>query len=468
MLPTTHLLPADARSDWVRLRTLNYLRWQAILGQSVAILIATQVLDIELRLDLCFLAIALSAAFNFASRMLYPLNKRLDHRIATRVLLFDLAQLGVLLYLSGGLNNPFAVLLLAPTIISATVLTVRSTLGLGLVTLLIVTLLSRVYMPLQTSSGEILEMPQLLIYGMWAALLVAVTFLGVYARRVSTETFGMSQALSATQLALERERKLTALGGVVAAAAHEMGTPLATIKLVSSELADELGDLPGLREDAELIRSQAERCAEILAGMGKTGKDDLLLQSAPFTAVIREAAEPHLQRGINIILRANGETDIDAVQDQPVIQRQPELIHGVRNLVQNAVDFASQTVWIDIGWDEGQLKVVVGDDGKGFPPDMIERIGDPFMRTDPDKRQETDRPGYDGMGLGLFIAKTLLERSGAALTFANGVHSKKNAPPASLAHASGAIVELVWNRSSLEVPPEQQRKALGDNQPVLH
>ena len=467
MLQPSPLFPADARSDWVRLRTLNYLRWLAIFGQSVAILVATQILEIELRLDYCFLAVALSAVFNITSRMLYPLNKRLGHLAATWILLYDLAQLGVLLFLSGGLNNPFSVLLLAPTIISATVLTVRSTIGLGLVTLLIVTLLSQTYIPLQTTAGQILAMPQLLIYGMWAALLVAVAFLGVYARRVSTETFGMSQALSATQLALERERKLTALGGVVAAAAHEMGTPLATIKLVSSELIDELGDQRELCEDAELIRSQAERCADILAGMGKAGKDDLLLQSAPFTAVVYEAAEPHLDRGINIVLRANGESDLDSAPDQPVIQRQPELIHGVRNLVQNAVDFAEKNVWIDIDWNDRQLKIIVGDDGRGFPPDMIDQIGDPFMSASPDRRQETDRPGYDGMGLGLFIAKTLLERSGAVLTFANGIKTDANTPPASLVRASGAIVELVWKRSTIEIAPEDQRKALGENQPIM-
>lgn len=460
------LLPPDARADWMRLRTLNYLRWLAILGQSLAILFATQVMDIELRLELCFLAVAASAAFNITTRLIYPPTKRLGHRTAALMLGFDLVQLGVLLFLSGGLNNPFAVLLLAPSIISATVLTLPATIGLGLATLAIVSVLTRFYLPLHTVDGTILAMPQSLIYGMWAALVVGVGFLGIYARRVSFETFGMSQALSATQLALERERKLTALGGVVAAAAHELGTPLATIKLVSSELADELSEYPGLREDAELIRTQAERCAEILAGMGRSGKEDLHLRSAPFSAVVLEAAEPHLDRGIEVVIRADGSELMDEVGDQPTILRQPELIHGLRNLVQNAVDFARTTVWIDIDWTENELKVVVGDDGPGFPPELVSRLGDPFLRSDAERRQKGVRPGYDGMGLGLFIAKTLLERSGAVLTFASGSGEAPHDEMSRFQRPSGAIVELIWLRKSVEVTQSEQRGPLGENKHV--
>ncbi len=463
---TLPVLTPDARADWIRLRTLNYLRWLAIAGQSLALLFATRVMDIELRLDLCFLVVAASAAFNLATRLIYPPTKRLGHLAATWMLGFDLVQLGLLLYLSGGLNNPFAVLLLAPSIISATVLTLRSTIGLGLGTLAIVSLLTRFFLPLHTSGGEVLAMPQTLIYGMWAALVVGVAFLGIYARRVSSETFGMSQALSATQLALERERKLTALGGVVAAAAHELGTPLATIKLVSSELADDLSDLPGPREDAELIRAQAQRCAEILADMGRAGKEDLHLRSAPFSTVVREAAEPHLDRGIEVVLRAGGSERLEEATDQPLVPRQPEMIHGLRNLVQNAVDFAESTVWIDIDWTDIELRVTVGDDGPGFPPELVSRLGDPFLRSDAERRQKPARPGYDGMGLGLFIAKTLLERSGATLTFASGSGRRRPDEMTRLRRPTGAIVELRWRRDAVEVTRSQQRGPLGENRHV--
>ncbi|NNU79209.1 ActS/PrrB/RegB family redox-sensitive histidine kinase [Halovulum dunhuangense] len=456
------------RASSVRLRTLIYLRWLAVLGQSVAVIIASQYLDIRLRLDLIAVLIGASAAFNIGATLIHPENKRLTQRDAMLTMLFDLGQLAALLYLTGGLNNPFAALILAQTIISATVLTLNATLFLGLVSLGVIGVLSVFYMPLVQSDGQALETPRLLITGSWAALSIAVVFLGVYARLVSTETYNMSEALTATQLALEREQKLTALGGVVAAAAHELGTPLATIMLVSSELADELEDRPELREDIELIREQARRCRSILSSMGRTGKDDLLLRHAPVAAVVEEAAEPHMARGKRVILRVRGAIGAEAAQDQPEIPRRSEVIHGVRNLVQNAVDFATSTVWIDIDWTDERLMLWVGDDGLGYPQDLLGRIGDPFLRRRGAGRMldEAQRPDYAGMGLGLFIAKTLLERTGAKLTFANGIPASGAQPDPEERRASGAIVEVVWERKDIEVRREDVRGALGENRPV--
>lgn len=453
----------ELRTNWVRLRTLIYLRWLAVLGQTTAVVLATQYLNIDLRLDLCFLLIGLSAAFNIAATVIHPENKRLTQRDATLTLLFDIWQLAALLYLTGGLTNPFAALILAQTIISATVLTIGATILLGSVSLIVIGLLSLYYVPLRTTEGVVLEIPQLLVTGSWAALSISIVFLGVYARRVSTETFSMSEALTATQLALEREQKLTALGGVVAAAAHELGTPLATIMLVSSELADELEDRPDLHEDVQLIRQQAARCRDIMASMGQSGKDDLHLRHAPFTAVIEEAAAPHRDRGKQVVLRVNGVETTEANSEQPLISRRSEVIHGVRNLVQNAVDFAESTVWIDLDWTDDRLMLRVGDDGQGYPVELLGRIGDPFLRRRAMLRDSgPERPNYDGMGLGLFIAKTLLERTGAALTFANGVRQ----PTGTAAFApSGAIVEVVWSRASLEVTRAVTRAALGENVP---
>jgi two-component system sensor histidine kinase RegB len=220
----------------------------------------------------------------------------------------------------------------------------------------------------------------------------------------------MSQALLATQMALAREQKLTDLGGVVAAAAHELGTPLATIKLVSTELAEELEGQPQLAEDAQLISSQADRCRDILRSMGRAGKDDLHMRSAPLGAVVREAAEPHANRGVEIEMEFTAGPG--APEGQPIIWRKPEIIHGLRNLVQNAVDFAEDRVWIDGTWSNGVIRLLITDDGPGFPPDMLGRLGDPFLRRR-SRAPDLSRPGYEGMGLGLFIAKTLLERSGA-------------------------------------------------------
>ena len=234
-----------------------------------------------------------------------------------------------------------------------------------------------------------------------------------------------------------------------------MGTPLATITLASAELIEELQDQE-LRGDATLIHDQADRCRDILRSMGQAGKDDLHLRRAPFAAVIREAAEPHSDRGIDLhydIAAADQQVDVR----QPIIERRPEIIHGVRNLVQNAVDFARANVWIDVTWDKQFLTLRIIDDGPGFSPNVINRIGDPFVR----RRKRDRRKGYEGMGLGLFIAKTLLERSGAEMTFANG-----SAAGGSTGERTGAVVEVSWRREIFADSNDAERSALGDNRPI--
>jgi two-component system, sensor histidine kinase RegB len=276
----------------------------------------------------------------------------------------------------------------------------------------------------------------------------------------------MSDALLATQIALAREQKLTDLGGVVAAAAHELGTPLATIKLASSELVDALQGQDDLKADAELIRDQADRCRDILRGMGRAGKSDAHLKRAPLSAILREAADPHANRGRTMVYDIAPAEGSDP--KQPIIARQPEIIHGLRNLVQNAVDFADSTVWIDAFWTDRAIVVRIIDDGAGFPPQVLGRIGDPFVSSRRDPGQAA-RPGYEGMGLGLFIAKTLLERTGATLSFANGSDpfSAERDAAADLEERRGAIVEVAWTRSRLSGDDSPDRQALGENLPIL-
>ncbi len=457
--PDLSVFTAAERSAWLRLRTLILLRWLAILGQSAAVLVAWLGLGFALPIDLCAVAIGASALFNLTARLVAPQNRRLTEREAVLTLMFDLCQLGFLLYLTGGLANPFALLMLAPVTISASVLTLPATILLGAVATAIITLLVLDSVPLQLATGDVLGTPSILIVGTWASLVIGVVFLALYARRVTSETFSMSQALTATQMALDREQRMTALGGVVAAAAHELGTPLATIKLVSTELIDELGDRPDLLEDAQLIRAQADRCRDILRAMGPSGKSDRQTLTAPLSSVVEEAASPHADRGVRIITRVDGAVGADSPVRQPEIARRPEIIQGLRNLVQNAVDFARATVWIDIDWTQSDLRVVIGDDGPGYPADLIGRIGDPFVRArSPDKV----RPAYEGMGLGLFIAKTLLERSGAELTFANGSDSPDEARLAGapeFSRPTGAIVAVVWPQAQIERDLEAARKA---------
>ena len=437
------------RANLVRLRTLVILRWFAIIGQTSAVLVATMAFDLALELGPIVMTIGASVLANLFSSFLYPQNKRLSERETTLILVFDILQLSLLLYLTGGLSNPFALLIVAPVTIAATALRLMPMVALAALTIALVTLIGLFHVPLLTTDGVQLELPILFRFGVWTALVIGVLFLALYTRRVTSEMHAVSDALVATQLALAREQKLTDLGGVVAAAAHELGTPLATIKLVSGELMDDLED-PQHREDAALIRSQADRCRDILRSMGRAGKDDLLVRRAPLEAVVREAAEPHMDRGPEIVFRAEPGSGADS--QHPVIERRPEVIHGLRNLVQNAVDFASHRIEVDSFWTAHTITIRITDDGPGFPQNFTSRIGDPFIG----RRNRTDdrnkRPGYEGMGLGLFIAKTLLERTGARLSFAN-----RSAP------GTGAVVQVVWRRSAVE---DTSTGPLGSNQPI--
>lgn len=452
------LFRQEARSEWVRLRTLITLRWLAVAGQTGAVLTALLFFDLQLNVGLCFFAIGASVVFNLMAGFVLPETKRLTERQTLLILLFDVSQLAFLLYLTGGLNNPFALLILVPVTISASALTLGSTLIISATAIVLITVLAFFFVPLQTAAGEVLLMPPLFQLGIWIGLVIGLLFLGAYARRVTSESFSMSEALAVTQMALEREYALSTLGGVVAAAAHEMGTPLATIKLVSSELAEELETTPELRDDALLIKAQAERLAQILRDMGQTGKDDLQSKIIPFSTLVRQAAEPHKNRGITVHYFEKGKVLTEPSEQVPFVSREPEIVHGLRNLVQNAVDFAASEVWVDIDWNDSQLRVIISDDGRGFPAELLGRIGDPFIwGRSGRKTADGARPSYEGMGLGLFIAKTLLERRGAEIVFANG--SKRSST------LGGAVVTATWNRSDIEKSKSEVRAALGPNRP---
>ena len=463
MPPTDfQLIKRQERSNWVRLRTLVTLRWFAIIGQSTAILVAVQLYGIEIAVGQAALVITVAVIANLISYYAYPTNKRLSELEATLWLIFDIVQLSALLYLTGGLNNPFAMLVLAPVTISATVLHIKSTAFLGLTAISLITIVSRYNLPLMSAEGAVLALPVLFQFGFWVALLISLVFLALYARQVTSEMNAMNEALLATQLALSREQKLTDLGGVVAATAHELGTPLATIKLVSSELKEELQDYPELVEDAELIRSQADRCRDILQSMGRAGKDDLHLRFAPIETVVQEAAEPHLDRGKDVRFNIAPQDGVSLTQ--PNIERRPEIIHGLRNLIQNAVDFSKSRVEVHMSWSDDSITVRISDDGNGFPQSVIGRIGDPYVKRRRLTEDGAKRPGYEGMGLGLFIAKTLLERSGAKLDFSN---SRRHGHASWTGQATGgAIVDVKWPRTRLLTKETADNTPLGKNQPI--
>lgn len=449
------------RSDWVRLRTLVRLRWFAAAGQAATIFVAVQIMKLQIEVGYAAIAVGASVIANLFCMFLYPENKRLSEREATLWLVFDVLQLCLLLFVTGGLDNPFAMFVLVPVTVAATIIHLRSTILLGLTAIILISLMSEFSLPIATDQGVPLVLPSLFHFGFLFALLIAVVFLAIYVRQVTIEMHAMGEALLATQLALAREQKLTDLGGVVAATAHELGTPLATIKLASSELIDELDGQPGLQQDAALIREQAARCRDILHSMGRAGKDDLLMRHAPLEAVVKEAAEPHMLRGKTVNFHLTPTADV--VLTQPTIARQPEIIHGLRNLIQNAVDFSRTTVNIDLSWSATDIHIRISDDGHGFPQSVIGRIGDPYVRPRRLHDNETKRPGYEGMGLGLFIAKTLLERSGATLSFAN---SRRHGHASWSGQATGgAIVDVSWSKGTFTNINLARFEPLGENIP---
>lgn len=455
------LLEAETRSDWVRLRTLIVLRWIAIVGQISAIVVALRWFDLDLDLGRCMLAVGALIIANLIAIFVYPENRRLSEREVMWMLIFDISQLSALLYLTGGLHNPFAMLILAPVTISATALRRSATVLVGAIAIAFITFVARFNIPLHTNDQTMMQMPPEFVFGFWIALVIGVVFLGAYASRVASEISTMSKALLATQMALSREQKISDLAGVVAATAHELGTPLATIKLASSELIEDLPAQSAFREDARLIRDQADRCRDILRSMGRAGNDDLFMHQAPLSAVVKEAAEPHMDRGKSIVFHPG---DLDpTLTSQPEILRRPEIIHGLRNLIQNAVDFAASMVWVDISWTTNSVSVRIIDDGPGFPNQVIGRLGDPFIRSRKPGADRQNRPGYEGMGLGLFIAKTLLEKSGAELAFANGRDSYSGASIPGQRH--GAIVEVLWPLEKIATGEVAAKKRLGRNKP---
>jgi two-component system, sensor histidine kinase RegB len=422
-------LPAGA----VSARTLIAIRWVALVGQIVAIMVVEYGLRFPLPLSLCFGIVAASAILNLGMQARARSSQRLSDRSAAVSLGFDITQSAALLYVTGGMENPFTLLLLAPVTISATVLSLRSTIWLCLLALAAATVLMLRHLPLPWSEPG-LELPELYVFGIWTALVIAIVFSASNTWRVADEARRMSDALAATQMALAREQQLSALGGLAAAAAHELGSPLSTIAVIAADLSRDVPAESEFAEDIELLRSESARCSAILAGLSNQPE---IGGGAPYvqlsmSTLIDLAAAPHQREGVEIIVERHGpdETeDSSETKGDPMVIRSPEILHGLGTLIQNAVQFAVTTVEVTVAWDHRDLVVIIEDDGPGFPTTMLDRLGEPYLST---------RRGTSGhMGLGIFIANTLLERTGGRLTFGNRPEG-------------GAQAEARWPRSALE------------------
>lgn len=424
--------PDPQQIHHLRLNTLIRLRWLAIVGQSSAVLVVAYWLNFPLPVSLCFTLISLSAWLNLFLAFRYPATHRLPPRFALAILLFDALQLAGLLYMTGGLTNPFSVLLIVPVVISATALPARWTILLGLLVVAIVSGLSLFHLPLPWYPGTELSVPFIYVMGMWMAVVSSMVFSAIYAYRVAEEARLLANALAATELVLQREQHLSALDGLAAAAAHELGTPLATIALVSREMEKALSGDPRFHDDVVLLRSQSQRCREILKRLTSLSSEgERHLGRLPFTSLIEEVIAPHRDFGIAIDLKP-----ADCKGPEPVAHRNPGVLYGLGNLVENAVDFARERVILHWQWSDAGVEIRLIDDGPGFPMEILDRIGEPYMS------RRTSRDGNGGgLGLGLFIAKTLLERSGATVSFGNASEPGK-----------GAEVKVSWRREAFSAP----------------
>ena len=417
----------------VRLDTLVRLRWLAIIGQTTAVLAVYYGLDFELPIYACLVVIALAAWLNVALRLRFHLTQRLEPDRAAWLLAFDIAELAVLLFLTGGLQNPFAFMFLGPVLLSATALPPRFTLTLGAFAVACATILVFVHYPLPWDSEDPLQLPPIYMMGVWLCILLAIGFIGVYAWQITEESRQLSEALAATELVLAREQHLSQLDGLAAAAAHELGTPLSTISVIARELERAIAPQAPHGDDVRLLREQATRCRDILAKLTELSAGGEPFDRMPLTALIEEVVAPHRNFGVAI--------DVSAPSDrsaEPVGARNPAILYGLGNLVENAVDFARDRVTVDVRWNDQTVDVAISDDGPGFAPEILGRIGEPYVTSRHHQPNDTSEESA-GLGLGFFIAKTLLERSGATLSFQN-----RPAPE------HGAIIQLSWSRSDFE------------------
>jgi two-component system, sensor histidine kinase RegB len=423
-LPT--LWTAQSR---VRVRTLILLRWLAIFGQTVAVLFVRYGLNVDFPIGWAFAAIAVSVAINLvliAARRSQELALEWE---AAAQLAYDVIQLAVLLALTGGLQNPFVFLFVAPVAVSATVLRPAVTAMLAAITFVCVGAISVLRLPLPWPADATFSLPPLYQMGIAAAVLVGLGFTSVYAWRVAAEEERLNIALAAAQAVLAREQTLSALGGLAAAAAHELGTPLATIHLVAKEMARGLPADDPRAEDLQLLVTQSERCRAILAQLSANREQsDVMLQRAPIRVMLEEVIAPHEGLGAEIVIDAQGDGPLE-------VKRMPEIIHSLGGIVENAVGFANTRVDIEARWDAEHVTITVRDDGPGFAPGVLNRLGEPYLT-------ERDREGVaGGLGLGFFISKTLLERTGAKLEMRN------RRPP-----NPGAVVKVTWPRPAIQAP----------------
>tara|TARA_Y100001958_G_scaffold150193_1_gene133667 strand:+ start:1268 stop:2554 length:1287 start_codon:yes stop_codon:yes gene_type:complete len=407
--------------------TLTFLRYIAIFGQFLAINIVFFYLGLPFPIQLSYIIIFIGLLTNLYLQFGIRINQLKDFYAAI-FLVFDLIQLSILLYLTGGIFNPFCFLLIIPAIVSSTFLSMGTTIILGMITTLLLLTISFFYLPLPGEEMNLLHFPDFYKTGIVISIFIGLIFLSYFGIRFAGETKKRSEALNKLQEVISKEYELESLGGQAAAAAHSLGTPLATISVVAKELKKEIGSNKEISKDIDLLISQTKRCSEILKQISKKQiEEDVFLSSIKFEDLLEEIINSFKET-------SSKEIDLDSEDDKNKIniERTPEIIYGLRNFIGNAVKFSKSKVKINLKSDSQKIEIKINDDGPGIPDDVIDKIGEPYIKS-----KSTELNLNSGLGLGTFLGKTLLERQGAILSF------KKNNG------LGGALIIINWETKKL-------------------
>ena len=410
-------------------KTLIILRWIAYIGQLTAICVVYFYLNLDFKIFYALSVILIGILTNLFLQFKIKTILLKDIQ-ASFYLIYDLIQLSFLLYLTGGISNPFSILMIVPTIVSSTLLSVGTTIILGVLTIVLLFLLTIFHYPLPGIHEASTTFPKLYLTGYFLSIIVGLLFLGYFGIRFSGESKRRSEALNKMQQVIAKEYELESLGGQAAAAAHSLGTPLATISVVASELKKEIGENEEYSKDIDLLVSQSKRCGEILKLISKKQiKDDEFFSKTFMQDLLSEIIDSFRETSSKDIV-----INLKEDKNKFEFQRSPELIYGLRNFIGNAVKFSKSTVEIKIISNSNYLEVLINDDGPGFPEDIKEILGEPYIKS---KSKVVDSNA--GTGLGTFLGKTFLERKLANLSF-----EKDNS-------LGGASVKIIWNIKDLKL-----------------